>query len=335
VHTLIPWIRTVPARHGRAELIISVDENGNANHDSTSTGGMYGTRTFSYDHHCHTGSSTPSVIVKPRPNTTIRTSHSGSCVCDSLVFTMMRFDVLTFQVPDIAAAKAFYMDILGMHAIDDSIGYANDGLKLRFAKCDTQRKATSRDAYWKIGITIKNLDHAVAFLKENNVSCSAEPSQFLDIGYLCHLRDPSGLGIELLQQGFEGKHVETQLLGGHAIGGQATLAHISIRVSDLEKAKLWCEETHGMRLMSIQPVDLFGFTLYFYTWSDEEIPGDLRSKDIREWLWARPYAMLELQHIGGSSFLRKLPPGSAGPTKIVCCNGEREIEIDCSKDLEL
>lgn len=249
----------------------------------------------------------------------------------------MRFDVITFQVPDIDAAKAFYVDVLGMHEVRPNvIGYADDGLKMQFIKCQTERKATSRDAYWKIGITVKNLDHAVAFLKDKwNVSCSAAPSQFLDIGYLCHLRDPAGLGIELLQHGFEGKHIDSELLDGHSIGGQATLAHITIRVTDLDKAKTWCEETQGMRLMSIQPVDLFGFTLYFYTWSEEELPGDLRSKDIREWLWARPYAMLELQHVSGASFLRKLPPGSAGPTTIACCDGTREIKIDCGKDLGL
>jgi catechol 2,3-dioxygenase-like lactoylglutathione lyase family enzyme len=248
---------------------------------------------------------------------------------------MMRFEVLTFQVPNIAAAKAFYVDVLGMHEMnDDSIGYSEDGLKLRFTKCDTERKTTSRDAYWKIGITVKNLDRAAAFLKEKKISCSS-PSQFLDIGYLCHLRDPSGLVIELIQQGFEGKHTDSKHLKGHAIGGQATLAHFTIRVCDLEKAKTWCEDTQGMRLMSIQPVDLFGFTLYFYTWSDEEIPGDLRSKEIREWLWGRPYAMLELQHINGASFLRQLPPGSAGPTKLTCSDGQREVVIDCNKDLIL
>jgi catechol 2,3-dioxygenase-like lactoylglutathione lyase family enzyme len=245
---------------------------------------------------------------------------------------MMRFDVITFQVPDISAATAFYVDVLGMVQIgDDSIGYSAECLKLRFVKCGTTRKATSRDAYWKIGITVKNLDHAVEYLKTKNISCS-DPSQFLDIGYLSHLRDPAGLGIELLQQGFEGKHQPIE--EGHAIGGQATLAHITIRVSDLEHAKSWCEETMNMRLMSIQSVDLFDFTLYFYGWSDEELPGAVDSVEIREWLWARPYALLELQHTKGTTFLRGTPPGAAGPTKILC-RGDKEIEVDCSTDLGL
>lgn len=252
---------------------------------------------------------------------------------------MMRLDVLTLQVPDIPKSKSWYMEILGMNDQgNDSIGYTKEGLKLRFVKCDTERKPTGRDSYWKIGIVVKNLNHAFDFLASKGVSAS-QPSQFLDIGYLCHLRDPAGLGVELLQQGFEGNHESiSDAEGQHAIGGQATLAHITIRVSDLAKAKDWCEEKMKMRLMSIQEVELYGFTLYFYTWSDDELPSEaLEAVENREWLWSRPYAMLELQHLGGSSFLRKTPPGAAGPTKILCKGGdeEPEIEVDCSDELGL
>jgi catechol 2,3-dioxygenase-like lactoylglutathione lyase family enzyme len=216
----------------------------------------------------------------------------------------MRLDTLTLQVPDVARAKNFYTAVLGMTELengDDSVGYAETGgLKLRFVECDTARKATSRDSYWKIGIVVKNLDHAFQYLKQQQyrdeeiIACS-KPSQFLEIGYLCHLRDPAGLEIELLQQGFEGKH-ETVHGDRHPIGGQATLAHITIRVSDLEKTKAWCVETMNKRLMSIQNVELYNFTLYFYTWSDEELPNEssLEAVENREWLWGRPYAMLEL-----------------------------------------
>jgi catechol 2,3-dioxygenase-like lactoylglutathione lyase family enzyme len=256
----------------------------------------------------------------------------------------MRLDTLTLQVPNVARAKIFYTTVLGMTELENNyVGYSETGLKLCFVKCNTSRKATSRDAYWKIGIVVKNLDHAFEYLKQQQyrdeeIECS-KPSQFLDIGYLCHLRDPAGLGIELLQQGFEGKH-ETVDGGRHPIGGQATLAHITIRVSDLEKAKAWCEETMNMRLVSIQNVELYSFTLYFYTWSDEELPNEssLEAVENRAWLWGRPYAMLELQHVGGnggSSLLRPTAPGEAGPTKILCRSDEKEIEIDCNAELGL
>ena len=49
--------------------------------------------------------------------------------------------------------------------------------------------------------------------------------------------------------------------------------------------------------MSVQPVADLNFCLYFYAWSDEALPdSDLAAVANREWLWARPYTMIELQH---------------------------------------
>ena len=124
----------------------------------------------------------------------------------------------------------------------------------------------------------------------------SDPVQFRDIGYLCHLRDPDGFAIELLQQGFEG---HARPIGeGHPIGSQAILAHLTLRITDLVAARRVFEDQLGMRLMSVQPVRDLGFCLYFYGWSDEALPNaDLQAVENREWLWARPYALVELQHL--------------------------------------
>lgn len=151
------------------------------------------------------------------------------------------------------------------------------------------------DFYWKTGITVRDLDYAVHHLQQEGWPVS-EPRQFRDIGYLCHMRDPEGFTIEFLQQGFQGH--EKPAGRGHAIGGQATLAHITLRVSDIASARTVCEQALGLRLLSIQPVPEHGFCLYFYSADDETPPhADLQSVDNREWLWARPYALLELQHV--------------------------------------
>ena len=85
---------------------------------------------------------------------------------------------------------------------------------------------------------------------------------------------------------------------GHSIGAQATLAHITLRVANLEAARRYCEEVLALRLVSVQPVDAFGFCLYFYSWCHEEAPSlELDAVENRPWLWARPYALLELQHL--------------------------------------
>lgn len=152
----------------------------------------------------------------------------------------------------------------------------------------------ANDFYWKIGITLRDLDIAVSFLRQRGITLP-DPYQFRDIGYMSKLTDPNGFSIELLQQGFEGKAKPVNQ--GHPIGSQATLAHITLRVTDIATAKSYFEETLGMRLMSVQPVKDFEFCLYFYSWSDEPLPNpELTSVSNREWLWARPYTFIELQH---------------------------------------
>ena len=111
------------------------------------------------------------------------------------------------------------------------------------------------------------------------------------------ITDPNGLVIELLQQGFQGH--EGPIPEGHPIGAQATLAHITLRVSDIKSAADYFENRLEMRLMSVQPVGAHGFCLYFYAWSRREpLPDpDVKAVANREWLWRRPYTLIELQHL--------------------------------------
>ena len=57
----------------------------------------------------------------------------------------------------------------------------------------------------------------------------------------------------------------------------------------------------GLRLLSVQPVTQFGFTLHFWAYTDETPPSpDLESVGNREWLWQiQPYTTLEFQHVEG------------------------------------
>ena len=235
----------------------------------------------------------------------------------------MRFDQLRLRVPDVECVKKFYCDILGMTITDKGLCYAADGLKLVFEQTATKkRSSTGRDGYWKIGITVKDLNSVVNDVRKAGVEVS-EPLQFKDIGYVSHMKDPSGLGIELLQQGFEGKSKP-----GGPIQEQATLAHITLRIADLSRAREICERDFGMRLMSVQGVPEYKFTLYFYSWSDEELPdSDVTSVANREWLWARSYPLLELQHLESASpeDIKSTSDGEAGPIDITCCDTAGEL----------
>merc|ERR1711936_391310 len=66
-----------------------------------------------------------------------------------------------------------------------------------------------------------------------------------------------------------------------------------------------------MKLLSIQTVEKYGFTLYFLAFTDEVPPEseNLHSEQIREWLWQRPYTTLELQHKPGSEIKKMVEVG--------------------------
>lgn len=82
-----------------------------------------------------------------------------------------------------------------------------------------------------------------------------------------------------------------------------------------------------MKLLSIQPVTQYGFTLYFLAYTSESPPDDdLEAVQNREWLWQRPYTMLELQHFVQSETERfDLPAdGEAGYAGLVITGAAQE-----------
>jgi len=224
---------------------------------------------------------------------------------------MNSFEILKLRVGDPLDQVPFYTKTLGMTKKPDGcLGYSGPDCDLQFIDGAERRPLNGpTDFYWKIGITVANLDHAVAWLDAQGWPVS-RPRQFQDIGYLCHLKDPSGLSIELLQHRFEGD--EKPAPSGHAIGAQATLAHVTLRVTDLAQAQTVCA-AQGLRLMSVQPVPDYGFSLYFYGWSKETLPvPELNAVENRPWLWARPYTILELQHLEHDVGLRSVAYEEAG-----------------------
>ena len=164
-------------------------------------------------------------------------------------------------------------------------------------KCYTPRP--SSDVYWKIGLSLADVDTARSKLMSQGVDVTA-PRQFLDIGYMCHLNDPFGYSIELLQHDFQSnfnsERVEASLQPNLALGQRAHIGQITLRVSNIEKSLRFYESALGMKLLSRQSIPE-KFNLYFLACTNEKPPADdINAVEIREWLWKRPYTTLELQH---------------------------------------
>ena len=233
---------------------------------------------------------------------------------------------LGLHIADPGRSARFYQDVLGMSLVAQTGNDASHGFEVHYryefrdtaavAETDEpvpcsqldliytagpiQGESIDRSArdlgYWKIGVTLSDVDLAFAAVAAAGIDVST-PQQFLNIGYLCHLRDPDGYGIEFLQHRF----AEDQQPGApdprYALRSAPRLAHISLRIRDPEPSLRFYVDGLGMSLLSVQSVPENRFTLYFLSYP----VGPRRARDDddiahREWLWQRPYAMLELQH---------------------------------------
>ena len=207
----------------------------------------------------------------------------------------------------------FYTAHLGMKARSEGdaiiLGYGGPdaALELRQATSDEAYAHTRSDRYWKIGITLPDLDRAHAQLRDAGIGVS-DPSQFGDIGYMCHLSDPEGFVVELLQHHFQDNQNKVAGDPKQTLGGGARIGQITLRTNDLDQALGFYRDRLGMRLLSIQPVEDFGFALYFLAFTDERPPhAELTAISNREWLWQSPYTTLELQHFDGGETTFSLP----------------------------
>lgn len=216
---------------------------------------------------------------------------------------MTTLSALRLCVPDPDSLAGFYTERLGMRARPGPdggvrLGYPGPDADLLLSPGGAPHSQTGADRYWKIGLCLPDLDLAVDQLRAAGVAVST-PQQFQDIGYLCHLTDPAGLVIELLQEDFAGDRPPGAGTASLPLGGGAHLGQITLRTGDTA-TDLAFYRSLGLRLLSHQPVPTHGFDLYFLADTDETAPDpDLTAVVNRPWLWKRPYTTLEFQHRPG------------------------------------
>lgn len=210
---------------------------------------------------------------------------------------MAQFETVTLRVIDPDALRTFYCDVLGMSDQGDGrVGFSAQEASLKFVKAKTPYAPEPSDLYWKIALSVPNIELAHAQLHERGVACS-EPTQFRDVGYLAKFQDPEGFTVELLDHWFKGDRPD-DVLDETLLGGGAHLSLITLRTADIAAVEpdilRW-----GAKPLSVQPVCPFGFTLYFYAFTDETPPNsdDLTAIENRAWVYRRPYSVLELQHV--------------------------------------
>ncbi|WP_299664328.1 VOC family protein [uncultured Ruegeria sp.] len=216
----------------------------------------------------------------------------------------MRMAALRLRVADPDALAAFYREALGMsvqiEGANRRVGYPGQDADLLLVPGGGGYHHDRGQRYWKIGITLPDVDLAVDDLRQKDVPVSA-PGQFLDIGYMCHLNDPEGFGIELLQHDFEGNR-PLGAASPDAPFAKACIGQITLRTGDIAAEDAFCQSM-GLSLLSMQDVEPYGFDLHFYAFTADKPPNpDLWAVENREWLWKRPYTTLEFQHVPNARF---------------------------------
>ena len=209
---------------------------------------------------------------------------------------MPKLETLTLRVTNPQAQRQFYRDVMGMQELADGrLRYSDEEAALAFVEAEKAYQPQKSDVYWKIAIAVPNLDLACEQLAAKGVTVS-EPHQFRDVGYLAHTSDPEGFSIELIEHWFEGDRPATSY-DEALLGGGPHFNLITLRTADIAAVEpevlAW-----GMKPLSVQPVEPYGFTLYFYAFTDETPPdADLKAIENRTWVYQRPYTVLELQHV--------------------------------------
>lgn len=214
-----------------------------------------------------------------------------------------RISSIELNVADPEKLALFYCDVLGMtrqgHQNDVAVGYQGQGasLILRPVGDGPAYIPQKTDRYWKIAITLPNLNLAHAQLVKAGVQAT-EPHQFRDIAYMSHLSDPEGHVIELIQHSFEGQPRTADGDPRLSLGGGAQIGLVTLRTTDIAAETRYFVEELGMSYLSRQEVSQLGFDLYFFAPTDDVRPNpDVNSVENREWLWRRPYTVLEFQHL--------------------------------------
>lgn len=220
----------------------------------------------------------------------------------------------SLYINDPKQSLEFYVDILGMKLKDQFEKDDKEYFHLRFnddtgeaileliydklnRKTTFPKDPTKCEGYWKIAISIKDVDIAREKLLKKGVTVTPA-FQVPNVAYLCHFYDPDGYALELIGHKFESNHIKELEDKNYALGNKAIFSLITYRVKDIEKSLEFYMDTLGMKLFSKMDVSARGFELYFLGYSKENLPNeDVESLENREWLWQRDFTMIELQHI--------------------------------------
>ncbi len=193
---------------------------------------------------------------------------------------------------------------------DGLVGYASEEAALSFEPGTGTYQPAVDDLYWKITLSVPNIDLACEQLQAQGVR-TGTPEQFGEVGYLAHFDDPLGFRIELIDHWFQGQR-PAQELDERLLGGGACLNLLTVRCHEEALIEQMAAEL-GLQRLAIVPVPGPGFTLHFFGNPGERPPNpDPYAIENRTWVYQRPYTVLEVVHRPQASPMAKPEANGAG-----------------------
>ncbi len=204
------------------------------------------------------------------------------------------------------ATLDFYQNLLSMTLIDIhkvsgqthyylSLGSQQAALELIHrpeVRLTVSPQPSATEGYWKFTVAVDDLDTTRSKLVEKGVRIG-ECFEVKGLAYLCHLTDPNGYCIELIQK-------TLQITGSEEVPlhpGLKALNLSTLRVKNIESSLSFYKSV-GMKLVYTYRSDERKMTLFFLVSEDYvedlRIPSDATQE---ERLWQSAYTLLELQHI--------------------------------------
>lgn len=221
----------------------------------------------------------------------------------------MRIAAHRLRINNPNAALDFYQNRLGMTLIQQYSSQQGTHYRLAF---DAKQAALEliyhpdinvrvaaqpckTEGYWKFSIAVDDLDATRRCLIEQGVRVG-ECLAVKGLAYLCHLTDPDGYCIELIQKTLQTTPVEQR----HTATGMASLNLSSLRVKHAQRSIDFYRGI-GMKLAYSYRSEPMQMELFFLVSTADvailERPSD---RLIEEQLWQFPHTILELQQRDGT-----------------------------------
>lgn len=149
------------------------------------------------------------------------------------------------------------------------------------------------EGYWKFSIAVDDIEIMREKLINSGVKTIGNCFDVANLAYLCHLQDPNGYCIELIQ-----KTLKTSV---KVNSNQPRLNLSTLRVKNAEKSLAFYQSL-GMKLIYTYRSDKRNMTLYFLiAESDVALFESIDAPTLVEKMWQFPRTILELQQLDGTT----------------------------------